>query len=735
MLHYPNVPINLLSIHQFCVDNHCLFILTATSFLVKDIQTGQVLLQGHSRDGLYPIPLHRLSTRSTHGLTAFLGLKTSASIWHQRLGHPAMSIVQRVIHHHKLPIIGPSNKSSFCEPCQMAKTKQLPFFKSSRESSFPLQLVHSDVWQSPVVSLSGYRYFVSFIDDFSRFSWLFPLKLKSNVHSCFIQFKNMVENILSRSIKSFQSDGGGEYSYTPFKQLLAQHGILHQFSCPHTSQQNGVAERKHRHVMDTGLALLTHSGLSIKYWVDAFLTAIYLINRLPTPTINNLTPYFKLFNHSPDYHFLRSFGCACYPLLHPYNPHKLAFRSKKCVFLGYSPNHRGYRCLDLSTNRVYISRDVVFNEQDFPAKSMSSVPTPAVNSSPTESALLPLPTPPGNYLSASNNPPIAPTIPPSEPISQTDPPTPPDNPNPSPTTTTAPPPAPHLIPAPPNPPQASHHMVTRSMTSTSRPKSFLDHHLYYSTHHPLQAFHAAALPFEPTTFSQATKLPEWQQAMAAEFEALMANGTWSLCPRPPNRKIIRNKWVYRLKQKADGSIDRHKARLVAKGFDQEDGIDYTETFNPVIKPTTIRVLLALAVQFSWSIRQLDVSNAFLHGSLLEEVFMEQQHAFIDPTHPNHVCRLHKALYGLKQAPCAWYTRLRLSLVHLGFTESLVDASLFTFHQSNIHLYVLIYVDDILVTGTHLSHILTLIKTLQTEYPLKDLGSLSYFLGVHAMRNS
>ena len=143
--------------------------------------------------------------------------------------------------------------------------------------------------------------------------------------------------------------------------------------------------------------------------------------------------------------------------------------------------------------------------------------------------------------------------------------------------------------------------------------------------------------------------------MAVEFEALMANGTWSLCPWPPNRKIIQNKWVYRLKQKADGSIDRHKARLVAKGFDQEDGIDYTKTFSPVIKPTTIRVLLAFAVQFSWSIRQLDVSNAFVHGSLLEEVFMEQPRGFIDPTHPNHVCCLHKALYGLKQAPHAWYT--------------------------------------------------------------------------------
>jgi hypothetical protein len=160
-----------------------------------------------------------------------------------------------------------------------------------------------------------------------------------------------------------------------------------------------------------------------------------------------------------------------------------------------------------------------------------------------------------------------------------------------------------------------------------------------------------------------------------------------------------------------------------------------ETFSPVIKPTTIRVLLALAVHFNWSVRQLDVSNAFLHGSLVEEVFMEQPRGFVDPLFPNHVCRLHKALYGLKQAPRAWYTRLRQSLVHLGFTESLMDASLFTFHYKDIHLYVLVYVDDMLVTGTHPTHVSTLIWTLQQEFPLKDLGAFSYFLGIHAVRSS
>jgi hypothetical protein len=165
-------------------------------------------------------------------------------------------------------------------------------------------------------------------------------------------------------------------------------------------------------------------------------------------------------------------------------------------------------------------------------------------------------------------------------------------------------------------------MTTRTRTGTTRPKDFSDYHLFYSTKHPLKAFHTLNIPSKPTCYTQAIRHSNWRVAMGEEFDALQLNGTWSLTPRPPNKNVIRNKWVYKLKQKSDGSIDRYKARLVAKGFEQKDGIDYTETFSPVVKPTTIRVVLTLVVHFGWPIRQLDVSNAFLHGSLAEEVFME-----------------------------------------------------------------------------------------------------------------
>jgi hypothetical protein len=225
------------------------------------------------------------------------------------------------------------------------------------------------------------------------------------------------------------------------------------------------------------------------------------------------------------------------------------------------------------------------------------------------------------------------------------------------------------------------------------------------------------------------------EAMQQEYDALQSNHTWTLCPRPLHHNVIRNKWVFKVKRKADGSVERFKARLVAKGFDQRSGVDYTETFSPVIKPSTIRVILALAVNFDWIIKQLDVSNAFLQGHLTEEVYMEQPTGFIDKAHPTMVCKLHKSIYGLKQAPRAWFNRLSTFLLELGFKGSLVDTSLFIYLQGSIQIYMLVYVDDILITGTHPQVIQSIIAQLQQEFSLKDLGPLSFFLGIQVTRDA
>jgi hypothetical protein len=220
--------------------------------------------------------------------------------------------------------------------------------------------------------------------------------------------------------------------------------------------------------------------------------------------------------------------------------------------------------------------------------------------------------------------------------------------------------------------------------------------------------------------------------MNEEFDALLQNGTWDLVPSSHTMNIIGCKWVFRIKRHADGSIERHKARLVAKCFHQQPGLDYGETFSPVVKPVTIRTVLSLAVARGWSIRQLDIKNAFLHGLLDEPVFMQQPPGFIHPQMPSHVCRLHKALYGLKQAPRAWFARLSSRLNDLGFLPSKSDSSLFILRTTHLTCFVLIYVDDIIVTCSDSSTITSFISQLGTEFAVKDLGPLNFFLGVEVL---
>lgn len=577
------------------------------------------------------------------------------------------------------------------------------------------------------------------------------------------------------TIKAFQSDGGGEYTKRAFQNFLVKHGIQFRSSCPHHPEQNGIAERKHRHIVDTGLTLLAHASMPLTYWVEAFSTAVYLINRLPTKVLHQQIPFTKLFHEKPKFDTLRTFGSAFFPCLRPYNAHKLHFRSKLCVFIGYSSNHMGYRCLDVPSGRVYLSRHVVFDKQQFPFSTLTTTTvTPAVDietfclanppllpilsRSPSAVDQTKVLTPPLNNGPVDN---LAPCLPLpqyyddliSSPLPVSDPTSPPSSPgtsqispNPirvssvpvnssivtpfkrvysrsnhahtshvhppnslptrpsralestreqslptvardlspnlassSPVTSPLPSSSPNHVSSPSSPPRPSspselslvlptdppstlpqllsqsskpsasctaeqNRMVTRLQSGIRKPNPKFAMNIHLSTP-PEQ---------EPTSYTQASKSPEWRTAMGAEFDALIQAGTWTLVPPTSSMNILPNKWVFKIKRKSDGSIERYKARLVANGFHQQEGLDFHDTFSPVVKHTTIRVILALTVSSGWCIKQLDVQNAFLHGIVHEEVYMRQPKGFVDPNYPSHVCRLHRSLYGLRQAPRAWH---------------------------------------------------------------------------------
>ncbi|WVZ96725.1 hypothetical protein U9M48_042326 [Paspalum notatum var. saurae] len=240
---------------------------------------------------------------------------------------------------------------------------------------------------------------------------------------------------------------------------------------------------------------------------------------------------------------------------------------------------------------------------------------------------------------------------------------------------------------------------------------------------------------EPQNFEEAVHDQNWKAAMDSEFLALMKNKTWHLVPPQKGTNIIDCKWVYKVKRKADGSLDRYKARLVAKGFKQRFGIDYEDTFSPVIKATTIRIILSIAISRGWSLRQLDVSNAFLHGFLEEDVYMKQPPGYENKSTPNYVCKLDKALYGLKQAPRAWYARLSAKLHEFGFKASKADTSLFFYNNGEVSIFVLIYVDDIIVASSTHDATTVLLRDLNKDFAIKDLGELHYFLGIEVNKVS
>lgn len=538
--------------------------------------------------------------------------------------------------------------------------------------------IHCDLWgPAPILSIAKFKYYACLVDDFSKYTWIIPLQHKSDFVNAYLSFEQYVKKQFNKAIKIFHSDGGGEFINSKLSTHFRVTGTIHQVSCPYTPEQTGMVERRHRIIRELGMTMLFHSGVPLFLWFEAFTTAVHLINRLPSSPLNFETPYFALHGTHPNYSSLRVFGSKCFPYTWDTRRHKFDPKTILCVFVGYSDTHKGYKCFHPPSKKFIISRHVVFDELFFPYKGNhhntipSTVPhvvsifdswlphtnfdssADLIETTPSSPCLSPLPT---NSVHSSS------VQLPTTHVNQLEQSSQPElenlensrhqlqieqefEPEPEPFIQTQPPQDLH-----------THSMATRSQHGIVKP----------NPKYALITIPSADIPRNPHNIRSALAHPGWKAAMGEELEALHKNQTWKLVPRTSNLHVIGSKWVFKSKLKPDGSLDRLKARLVAKGYHQIDGVDYTETFSPVIKPGTIRLIITIALVHKWTIRQLDVKNAFLHGVLSENIYMEQPPGMVDLQYPNHVCKLQKALYGLKQAPRAWFDRFSSFLIKYGF---------------------------------------------------------------------
>uniref|UniRef100_A0A2N9HNV7 Integrase catalytic domain-containing protein n=1 Tax=Fagus sylvatica TaxID=28930 RepID=A0A2N9HNV7_FAGSY len=629
----PKLHLNLLSVGQLTELGLNLFF-SSRGCLVQDSRTGQIVGSAHKVGRLFELTsLHFPSSSvSAPVIAAF----ASIELWHSCLGHVFLPRIQTLV---SRGLLGSVSSSPFdCMPCQLGKQPALPFNNSESITSATFDLIHSDVWGPSPVPTTQY----------------------------------------SKAIKVFRSDNAREYRQTDFSTILKHYGTIFHTSCAGTSQQNGRAERKLRHILDTVRALTNAASTPASFWGEAALTAVYTINRCPSPVIQNTTPYERLFGTAPNYSLLKVFGCVCFVLLQPHERTKLQPRSQLCCFLGYGLEEKGYRCYDPVAKRLRVSRHVVFWEH----KMFYSLPLFSAGNSDSQADPLPNLFPEIPSPSAESVNPISDESPPADPSSD-------ESPTADPTFDESPLTAPVTNPVNTTTPEPR-----RSHRVSTLPSHLRDFH----------CFSAFATLYEPHTF--------------------------------PGKSAIGCKWVYKIKTRSDGTVDRYKARLVAKGFTQEYGIDYEETFAPVARLSSVRTLIAVSASRHWPLFQMDVKNAFLNGELTEEVYMQLPPGFSQPPgFSPKVCRLRRALYGLKQAPRAWFAKFSSTISQHGFSASSYDSALFFRRSDHGITLLLLYVDDMIITGDDVQGIQDLKRFLGQHFEMKDLGPLSYFLGLEVSSSS
>jgi hypothetical protein len=584
-------------------------------------------------------------------------------------------------------------KAAVCETCMMAKQHRQPFPDSERERTKPLQLVHMDLC-GPLqeTSIGGSKYLATFLDDYSKLSVVRPISHKSDTAGVIQEVLEMLETQSGERVQVVRTDNGTEYVNSTVADYFKGKGIVHQTTVPYTPQQNGAAERLNRTIMERVRAMLSDACLPFNLWAEAAVAANYIRQRSPV-TDKQQTPWELFYGVKPDVSMMRTFGATAYVLIPKERRKKLDEVSQHGIMVGYQENTKGWRVL-LDSEKIIVSRDVVFDET---SKTGSIQEDHALEMEPPQA-----------FREEENQ-----DLMEADPAVEQE----------------------HVEPLQPQAPTPGATLEQPAPMETRYPtRDRRGPNQWWKA--PTSGTALLATIMEPTSMEEALQSKEsslWQQAMDEEMSSLMQNNTWELEPVPVGVKPIPVKWVYKLKKDSKGNIERFKARLVAKGYRQQEGVDFNEVFAPVSKYSTLRALLATVAAEDLELQQLDIKTAFLNGELEEDVYVQQPPGY-EQGDSNVACHLKRALYGLRQAPRTWNKRLTKELEGLAFTQSDADPSLFIYAGKDGPVYILVYVDDLLIAAKDINTVAHVKSMLMTAFEARDLGDATYFLGMTISRD-
>jgi transposase InsO family protein len=652
-----NMKPNLLSVSQTCDQGHILIFDSQKCEIRKEGSGKLVVVAPRTPSDVYILNIEEEEK-------CCMSQIDESWLWHKRMGHIGfdnlIKVSKKEVVRDMPKIIKPSN--SVCRHCQHGKKTRVRFKTKEYSTSKPLELVHTDLCgPTRTKSMQGEHYFILFIDDYTRMTWVSFLKEKSEAFKKFKAFKAHVENETDLKIKCLRSDNGGEFTSDEFNEFCETHGIKRHFSAPRTPQQNGVAERKNRIVQEAAKTMLNEAKLPDIYWREAIYTTIYILNREQLRVNHDKTPYELWFGRPTSVKHFRVFGRKCYIKRDDDNLGKFDSRSDEGIFLGYSSNKKAYRCYNLRLHKIMESENVKVD--DLTSRRIKSQDNSQVDErrrdddDEEETKEIQEEESQSEEENEEEASPRQESKAPSRRVQR-------DHPE-------------------------SQIIGNKSVGVETRRR------LTYESEQAMLSL------IEPKTFAEASKDEDWIKAMNEELDQIEKNQTWELVPRPKDKNVVGTKWIFKNKVNEDGQIIRNKARLVCKGYAQVEGIDFEETFSPVARLEAIRMFLAFACFKNFKIYQMDVKSTFLNGNLEEEVYIEQPEGFILSENKDYVCKLKKALYGLKQAPRAWFSRLDNHLQQQGYKRGATDNNIYIKIENQNMIIVVVYVDDI-IFGSNLN---------------------------------